>query len=70
MRYCSEDAPRTGERNVNLNKNTSENDALNKIFYSSNIFNKFERSCICATQKNYFFEFKFGKKTSFSSSKS
>ena len=25
MRYCSEDAPRTGERNVNLNKNTSEN---------------------------------------------
>ena len=32
MRYCSEDAPRTGERNVNLNKNTSENTALNKMF--------------------------------------
>ena len=33
MRYCSEDVPRTGERNVNLNKNTSENAALNKIFH-------------------------------------
>ena len=32
MRYCSEDAPRTGEKNVNLNKNTSKNTALNKIF--------------------------------------
>ena len=31
MRYPSEDAPRTGERNVKLNKNTSENDATNKI---------------------------------------
>ena len=34
MRYCSEDAPRTGERNVNLNKKTSENAALNKMFHS------------------------------------
>ena len=33
MRYCSEDAPRTGEQNVNLNKNTSENAALNKMFH-------------------------------------
>ena len=33
MRYCSEDAPRTGERKVNLNKNTSENAALNKMFH-------------------------------------
>ena len=33
MRYFSEDAPRTGERNVNLNKNTSENAALNKMFH-------------------------------------
>ena len=32
MRYCSEDAPRTGERNVNLNKNTLENAGLNKMF--------------------------------------
>ena len=31
MRYCSEDAPRTEERSVNLNKNTSENAALNEI---------------------------------------
>ena len=30
MRYCSEDAPRTGERNVNFNKTTSENAVLNK----------------------------------------
>ena len=30
MRYCSEDAPRTGERNVNFNKTTSENTVLNK----------------------------------------
>ena len=30
MRYCSDEAPRTGERNVNLNKNnTSENVASN-----------------------------------------
>ena len=29
MRYCSDDAPRTGEQNVNLNKNTSENIAFN-----------------------------------------
>ena len=35
MRYCSEDAPRTGERNVNLNKNTSENAALKKMFQTS-----------------------------------
>ena len=27
------DAPRTGERNVNLNKNTSENAGLNKMFH-------------------------------------
>ena len=33
MRCCSEDAPRTGKRNVNLNKNASENAALNKMFY-------------------------------------
>ena len=31
MRYCSEDAPRTGERNVNFNKTTSENALLNKM---------------------------------------
>ena len=31
MPYCSDDAPRTVERNVNLNKNTSENVASNKI---------------------------------------
>ena len=31
MRYCSEDAPRTGERNVNFNKTTSENAVLNKM---------------------------------------
>ena len=33
MFYCSDDAPRTWERNVNLNKNTSENVALNKMFH-------------------------------------
>ena len=34
MRYCSEDAPRTGERNVNCNKKTtSENVVLNKMFH-------------------------------------
>ena len=33
MRYCSEDAPRTEERSVNLNKNTSENAALNEMFH-------------------------------------
>ena len=32
MRYSSEDAPRTGERNVNLNKNTSENITLNMSY--------------------------------------
>ena len=31
MRYCSEDAPRTGERNVNFNKTTLENAVLNKM---------------------------------------
>ena len=31
MRYCSEDAPRTEERNVNFNKTTSENAVLNKM---------------------------------------
>ena len=31
MRYCSEDAPRNGKRNVNFNKNTSENAVLNKM---------------------------------------
>ena len=31
MHYSSADAPRTGERNVNLDKNTSENAAWNKI---------------------------------------
>ena len=31
MRYCFKDAPRTGKQNVNLDKNTSENAALNKI---------------------------------------
>ena len=30
-RCCSDDAPRTGKRNVNSNKNKSENAALNKI---------------------------------------
>ena len=35
MRYCSDDAPRTGERNVNLNKNISENVTLNKMFHSN-----------------------------------
>ena len=34
MRYCSDDAPRTGERNVNLNKNTSENVVYDKMFHS------------------------------------
>ena len=39
MRYCSEDAPQTGKRNVNLNKNTSQNAALNKKnMYVWNIF--------------------------------
>ena len=34
MRYCSEDASRTGERNVNCNKKTtSENVVLNKMFH-------------------------------------
>ena len=33
MRYCFDDAPRTGKRNVNLNKNTSENVASNKMFH-------------------------------------
>ena len=34
MRYCSEDAPRTGKRNVNCNKKTtSENVVLNKMFH-------------------------------------
>ena len=33
MRYCFEDAPRIGKRNVKLNKNTSENAALNKMFH-------------------------------------
>ena len=34
MRYCSEDAPRTGERNVNCNKKTtSQNVVLNKMFH-------------------------------------
>ena len=36
MRYCSDDAPWTGERNVNLNKNTSENVASNKAFLCCN----------------------------------
>ena len=32
MRYCSDDAPRTGERNVYLNENnTSENVALSEM---------------------------------------
>ena len=30
---CSEDAPRTGGRNFNLNKSTLENAALNKMFH-------------------------------------
>ena len=33
MRCCSEDAPRTGEQNVSLSKNTPKNVALNKIFH-------------------------------------
>ena len=33
MRYCSEDAPRTAERKIHLNKNTSENVASNKTFH-------------------------------------
>ena len=33
MRYCSDDAPRTWERNVKLNKNTSENVASNTGFH-------------------------------------
>ena len=43
MRYCSEDAPRSGERNINLNKNTSENAALNtktKIYINLYFFLK------------------------------
>ena len=41
MRYCSEDAPRTGERNVNLNKNTSENAASNKTLVLDAMYDKF-----------------------------
>ena len=34
MRYCFDDAPRIGERNVNLNKNdTSGKVALNEMFH-------------------------------------
>ena len=33
MRYFSDDASRTGEQNVNFNKNTPENVALNKTFH-------------------------------------
>ena len=46
MRYCFDDAPRTGERNVNLNKiNTSENVASNKIYlvgWAAGIFTAFD----------------------------
>ena len=41
MRYCSEDASRTGERNANLNKNTSENAALNKTLVLDAMYDKF-----------------------------
>ena len=37
MRYCSEDASQAGERNVNLNKNASENAALNEINQSCRV---------------------------------
>ena len=40
MRYCSEDALRTGGRTVNLNKNTSENAALNKKLFCAVFSNK------------------------------
>ena len=33
MHYCSDDAPWTGERNVDLNKNASENVASNKMLH-------------------------------------
>ena len=36
MRNCSDDSPRTGQRNVQLNKNTSENVAFNKTIFSVN----------------------------------
>ena len=40
MRYCSEDAPRARERNVNLNKNASKNAALNKMSVPRRIFHQ------------------------------
>ena len=45
MRYCSEEATRTGKRNVNLNKsNTSENIASNKGFMAVQLWrNLFEQ---------------------------
>ena len=33
MHFCSGDAPRSGERNVNLNKNSLENVASNEMFH-------------------------------------
>ena len=33
MCYCSEDDPRTAEQNLNLNKTTAKNAALNKMFH-------------------------------------
>ena len=54
MRYCSEDAPRTGERNVNCNKKTtSENVVLNKMkkydhFYSNFYLKTLLRLITCA----------------------
>ena len=60
MRYCSDDVPRTGERNVNLDKNTSENAALKKVFRSdeqvpSFIF-KLLRALHCLNPENVSFE--------------
>ena len=34
MRYCFDEAPRTGKRNLNLNKNKLEDIASNKMFHS------------------------------------
>ena len=57
MRYCSEDAPRTGERNVNLNKNTSENAVSNKMFHPNERAPSFLFKKIC--KMLYFGYFKF-----------
>ena len=52
MRYLYDDAPRTVEQSVNLNKNTLENVALNRMFHPDDrtpsfIFNEYH--CISCT---------------------